>query len=103
VLIRQRSAIALYAHAYRINHFNIIFPLRRPGPLGLADFAIIIKHTLIQLPRHCVISIELAARYRCITPEPHLIITKRNRPLAVPHLNLNFLIKPSLLSSMKPF
>jgi hypothetical protein len=88
VLARQRYAVALYTHAYRIDHSNIISPFRRPGFPGLADFAIIIEYTPIQLPRHCVMPIEPAARYGCITPEPHLVITGRNRPLAVPHLGL---------------
>jgi hypothetical protein len=88
VLTRQRYAVALCTHAYRINHPNIISPLRRPGLSGLADFVIIIEHTPIQLPRHYVISIESAARCGCITPEPHPIVTGRNRPLAVSHLGL---------------
>ena len=90
MLTRQRSAVALYTHAYRINHPNIIFPFRRPNFPGLADFALIVKHTPIQLPRHYVMPIKLAARYRYTTPEPYLIITKRNRLLAVPHLSLLF-------------
>jgi hypothetical protein len=91
VLTRQRSAVALYAHAYRMNYPNIISPLRRPGLSGLADFAdfaITIEYTPIQLPRHCVMPIELAARYGCITPEPYPVVTGRNRLLAVPHLDL---------------
>jgi hypothetical protein len=67
---------------------NIIFSLRRPDPSGLANFAIIIEATPIQLSRYYVIPIELAARYGCITPEPHPIIIRRNRPLAVSHLGL---------------
>src|ERR1700730_6276853 len=77
----QRSAVTLYTYAYRINYLNIIFPFRRPGPPGLADFAIIIKYTFIQLPRYGVVLIESAARYECIILEPHLVIIKRNRPL----------------------
>jgi hypothetical protein len=88
VLARQRSAVALYAHAYRIDHSNIISPFRRPGLPGLADFAISVKYTLMQLFRHCVMPIELAARYGCTTPEPYSVITGRNRPLAVPYLGL---------------
>ena len=86
----QRSAVIFYTHAYRINYPNIIFPLRRPGPPGLADFAIIVEYTPMQLSRYCVISIELAARYRCIISEPYSVITGRNRSLAVPYLNLFF-------------
>jgi hypothetical protein len=91
VLARQRCAVALYAHAYRMDYPNIIPPLRRPGPPGLADFAnfaITVKYTPIQLPRHCVMPIELAARCGCTIPEPHPVIIRRNRPLAVPHLGL---------------
>jgi hypothetical protein len=83
--LAQRNAVMLYTHAYRINHLNIIFPFRRPGLSGLANFAIIIKYTPIQLSRYCVILIEPAARYRCIIPEPHLAVIRRNRSLAVPH------------------
>jgi hypothetical protein len=93
VLARQRYAVTLYAHAYRMDYLNIISLLRRPGSPGLADFAdfaIIIKYTLIQLSRHCVVPIELIARYECIIPEPYLVITERNRPLAAPHLGLLF-------------
>ena len=79
VLTRQRNVIAFYAHAYHINHSNIIFSFRRPGSPGLADFAIIIKYTFIQLPRHCVMLIEPAARYGYITPEPYSAVTGRNR------------------------
>jgi hypothetical protein len=39
----QRSAVARYTHAYRIDYSNIISPLRRPGPSGLADFAITVE------------------------------------------------------------
>jgi hypothetical protein len=90
VLTRQRYVIAFYAHAYRMNHSNIILPFRRPDPPGLANFVITVKHTPIQLPRYYVMPIELTARYRYIIPEPHLIIIERNRPLAVPHLGLFF-------------
>jgi hypothetical protein len=88
VLTRQRNAVTLYTHAYRINYPNIISPLRRPDSPGLADFAITIEDTPMQLSRHCVILIEPAARYGCITPEPYPVITGRNRPVAVPHLDL---------------
>jgi hypothetical protein len=88
VLARQRNAIALYTHAYRINHLNIIPPFRRPDPLGLADFAIIIEYTPMQLPRYCVVPIEPAARYGYTTPEPYPVVTERNRPVTVPHLGL---------------
>jgi hypothetical protein len=90
VLTRQRNAVALYAHAYRIDHFNIIFPFRRPGLSGLADFAITVEYTPIQLSCHCVMLIELATRCECITPEPYSVITGRNRSIAVPHLGLLF-------------
>jgi hypothetical protein len=88
VLARQRSAITFYAHAYRIDYPNIIFPLRRPNLSGLADFAITIEYTPIQLSRYYVMPIESAARCECITPEPHLVIIGRNRLFAVPHLGL---------------
>ena len=88
MLARQRSVIALYTHAYRIDYPNIISPFRRPSLSGLADFAITVERTPMQLPRYYVIPIELAARCRCIIPEPHLIVTGRNRPLAVPYLGL---------------
>jgi hypothetical protein len=84
----QRSAVALCTQAYRIDHLNIIPPLRRPGPPGLADFAITVEYTPIQLPRHCVVPIEPAARCGCTTPEPHPVVTGRNRPHAAPHLGL---------------
>jgi hypothetical protein len=84
----QRSAVALCTHAYRIDHLNIIPPLRRPGPPGLADFAIIIEYTLIQFSRYCVVPIKLTARYRYIIPEPHPVIIGRNRPLTVSYLGL---------------
>jgi hypothetical protein len=88
VLVRQRSAITFYAHAYRMDHLNIISSFRRPGSPGLADFVILIKYTPMQLSRHCVIPIKLAARCGCTTPEPHPIVTGRNRLLVVPHLGL---------------
>jgi hypothetical protein len=88
VLARQRSAIALCAHAYRMDHPNIIPFFRRPGLPGLADFVIIVEYTLIQLSRYCVMPIEPVARCGCIIPEPHSVVTGRNRPLAAPHLGL---------------
>jgi hypothetical protein len=50
--LAQRSAVMLYTHAYRINHLNIIPLFGRPGLSGLANFAIIIKYTPIQLSRY---------------------------------------------------
>jgi hypothetical protein len=93
VLARQRCAIALCTHAYRMNYLNIIFPLRRPGLSGLADFAdfaIIIEYTFIQLSRHCVVPIEFAAQCGCIIPELYPVVTGRNRLFAAPHLDLLF-------------
>jgi hypothetical protein len=88
VLTRQCSAITFCAHAYRMNHLNIISFFRKSNSLGLADFVIIVEYTPIQLSRHCVVPIEPAARYGYTIPEPYSVVTRRNRSLAVPYLDL---------------